>query len=189
MNGTRQPMALAVPTHEKLGKIGFSAMNTLGLTRKQARRTCHWHTLLSGLLDSPLRHFAGKFAYITLNTPTPYPPQSAIPVNLGKPCCSAWSDFRKEFGKECDSIHTMQQAGANPPAMQSDLDRTHQSGRRVMDGREPDEQSKPPDFRSGLGWSGFKSIRSSGTEWRFFRRISDKETCRCLSFWAIRKIH
>jgi hypothetical protein len=40
-------MALAVPTHEKLGKIGFSAMNTLGLTRKQARRTCLWHTLLS----------------------------------------------------------------------------------------------------------------------------------------------
>jgi len=30
--------------------------------------------------------------------------------------------------------------------------------------------------------SGFKSIRPSGTEWRFFRRISDKVTCRCLSF-------
>jgi hypothetical protein len=37
--------------------------------------------------------------------------------------------------------------------------------------------------------SGFKSIRQSGTEWRFSRRISDKVTCRCLSFWATRKIH
>jgi hypothetical protein len=150
---------------KKLGKIGFSAMNTLGLTRKQARRTCLWHTLLSGLLDSPLRHFAGKFAYITLNTPTPCPPRSAVPVNLGKPCCSAWSDFRKEFGKECDSIHTMQQAGANPPAMQSDLDRTHQSDRRVMDGREPEQPNQAPDFqKAGSCWSGFKSIRPTGTE-------------------------
>lgn len=74
-------------------------------------------------------------------------PRGAVPVNLGKPCCNAWSDFRQEFGKnrseaemdsaacpqgevaagggvKCDSIHAMRQAGSNRIARQYDLDPT-----------------------------------------------------------------
>ena len=49
----------------------------------------------------------------------------------------------------------------------------------MTDGRESDWLRQLPDFRSNDSvWSGFKSIHSSGTERRFFRRISDKVTCR-----------
>jgi hypothetical protein len=72
---------------------------------------------------------------------------------------------------------------------QSDLDPPHRSGRRVTDGPKPDQRSLPPDSRNGgSSRSGCRSIRPSGTEWRFFRRISDKVTRRGLSFWATRKI-
>lgn len=54
-----------------------------------------------------------KFAYFSLNTPTPCPPRSAVPVNHGKPCCNARADFRQELGKECDSIHAIRKAGTN----------------------------------------------------------------------------
>ena len=37
--------------------------------------------------------------------------------------------------------------------------------------------------------SGFKSNRLFGTECRDFRRISDKDACRYLPFWATRKNH
>jgi hypothetical protein len=41
----------------------------------------------------------------------------------------------------------------------------------------------------GPNGSGFNSRQPTGTEWRFFRRISDKDACRSLPFWPIRKIH
>lgn len=59
----------------------------------------------------------------------------------------------------------------------------------MTDERECDQPQQLPNFRSSDPvWSDFKFIRPSGTEWRFFRRISDKVTCRCLSFWPTRRI-
>ena len=67
--------------------------------------------------------------------------------------------------------------------VRNDLDRRHRTGRGVTDGRESDLSVQLPVSRdAGSCRSGFKSIRPSGTEWRFFRRISDKETCRYLQF-------
>ena len=59
----------------------------------------------------------------------------------------------------------------------------------MTDERECDQPQQLPNFwSSDPVWSDFKFIRPSGTEWRFFRRISDKVTCRCLSFWPTRRI-
>ena len=115
-------MALAVPTHlENEAESASRRLNALGLTRNQARRTSHGRTLRSGFPDSPLRHFTGKFAYISLNTPTPCPPRGAVPVNLGKPCCDAWAGFRQELGKECDSSHALREVELNSSARPSDV--------------------------------------------------------------------
>jgi hypothetical protein len=111
----------------------------------------------------------------------------------------AWADFRQELGKECDSIHAMREIGANSSARQSDLDRWCRSGRGVTDGREPDQPNPTPDFREGsCGWSGLPFMRRfafsrmrlrTGTEWRFFRRISDKVSRRDTLFWPTPRIH
>jgi hypothetical protein len=67
--------------------------------------------------------------------------------------------------------------------VRNDLDPRHRTGRGITDGREPDQSLRLPDFRdAGSCRSGFKFIRPSGTEWRFFRRISDKGKCRILRF-------
>ena len=77
----------------------------------------------------------------------------------------------------------------NGTKVRNDLDRSHRFGRCVSDEQESDQRSQSPDFRdAGFCRSGFKSISPSGTELRLFRRISDKDLCRHLSFWANRKI-
>jgi transposase-like protein len=117
------------------------------------------------------------------------PPRSdmSLPMEI---LLHAWADFWQELGKECDTHPSMPRTGANSSARQSDLDLTCRSGRRVGDGRGPAKQRQPQVFRSnGTDWPGFKPVCPTGTEWRFFRRISDKVLCRCLSFWATRKIH
>lgn len=96
VNNTRQPMALTEPTHlENEAESASRRLNALGLTRNQSRRTSHERMLLSGFHDTPLRHFTGKFAYISLSTPTPCLPRGAVPVNLGNPCSDAWAGFRQ----------------------------------------------------------------------------------------------
>ena len=46
---------------------------------------------LSDFLPDPRTPFLRvKFAYLRLNTPTPCPPRSAVPVNWGKPYFAPW---------------------------------------------------------------------------------------------------
>ena len=83
-------MALAVPTH-----LENEARRLLGDESSRATENCSgfgMNSWRSRAAPSSIRNYQrtfrrGKFAYLSLNTPTPCPPCGAVPVNRGKSCC------------------------------------------------------------------------------------------------------
>ncbi len=76
-------------------------------------KTLHFHTV--AFLQNRLHFLAGaNFAYILLDTPTPCPPRSAVPVN--RPFLTAGAGagpvFGFEFGKACDSSNIVRRTVA-----------------------------------------------------------------------------
>ena len=72
------------------------------------------------LARPPLSHLTEKFAYVSLNVPTPCPSRSAVPFNLGKSCCIPGGfPARTRLGMELTNV--MREAGSISSTRQSDL--------------------------------------------------------------------